>query len=208
MKWLKSYISLACIFIGAGAFADNGKPLNGFYMGALFGQSSIDTGVTTLVGTTLEEEDTAYSFFIGSEVAENVSVEAFYSNFGEASMSGQIGDTFSLDGTAYVWNADSTIKLSGKSMGIAAKLGFDITDKFKGFVKGGWHFWDTDLSLAVGTAAASTTDDGSDLLLGLGIEYDLNEKVAFVVGYDRYTFDGNDIDVDVDFLHAGIKVRF
>ena len=143
MKWLKSYIALACIFIGGGAFADNGKPLNGFYMGALFGQSSIDTGVSNLVGTTVDEEDTAYSFFIGSEVAENVSVEAFYSNFGEASLVGETGDTFDLDGATAVFIGDAALKLSGKSMGIAAKLGFDITDKVNGFVKGGWHWWDS-----------------------------------------------------------------
>ena len=99
---------------------------------------------------------------------------------------------------------NTSLNMSGKSMGIAAKLGFDITKKFKGFVKGGWHFWDVDLNLAIGTGAASTTDDGSDLLLGLGIEYDFNKEVAFIVGYDRYQLD----DTDVDFLHAGIKVRF
>jgi hypothetical protein len=177
-------------------------------MGALFGQSSIDTDINNVVGATLEEEDTAYSFFIGSEVVENIYVEAFYSNFGEASLVGETGDTFDLDGATAVFIGDATIKLSGKSMGIAAKLGFDITDKVNGFVKGGWHWWDSTITETAATGADSTTDDGNDLVLGLGIEYDLNEEVAFIVGYDRYTFDGNVIDLDVDFLHAGIKVRF
>jgi hypothetical protein len=204
MKWLKRNIALACIFIGGGAFADNGKPLNAFYMGALFGQSSIDTDINNVVGATLEEEDTAYSFFIGSEVAENVSVEAFYINLGEASLVGENGDTFDIGSEAFAFNANGTIKATAKSMGIAAKLGFDITDKVNGFVKGGWHWWDSTATIAAGTTAASTTDNGSDLLLGLGIEYDINKKVAFIVGYDRYKFDED----NVAFLNAGIKVRF
>ena len=204
MKWLKSYIALACIFIGGGAFADNGKPLNGFYTGALLGQSSIETGVSNLAGTTVDEEDTAYSFFIGSEVAENVSVEAFYINLGEASLVGENGDTFDIGSEAFAFNANGTIKATVKSMGIAAKLGFDITDKVNGFVKGGWHWWDSTSTVADATAAATITDDGSDLLLGLGIEYDINKKVTFIVGYDSYKLD----DVDVASLNAGIKVRF
>ena len=119
-------------------------------------------------------------------------------------MVGETGDTFDLDGATAVFIGDATIKLSGKSMGIAAKLGFDITDKVNGFVKGGWHWWDSTSTVADATAAASITDDGSDLLLGLGIEYDINKKVTFIVGYDRYKAD----DVDVAFLNAGIKVRF
>ena len=208
MKLLKSNIALACIFIAGGAFADSGKPLNAFYMGALFGQSSIDTGIDNVVGATLEEEDRAYSFFIGSEVAENVSVEAFYSNFGEASLLGQNDDAYRLAGEVTVFNSDSTIKVAGKSMGIAAKLGFDITDKFRGFVKGGWHFWGADLNMVDATGTVSETDGGNDLVLGLGIEYDFNKDFAFIVGYDRYKLDGDNIDIDVDFLHAGIKVRF
>ena len=39
--------------------------------------------------------------------------------------------------------------------------------------------------------------------MGIGAEYDISEKVSFVIGYDKYTLD----DDDVTFLNGGIKVR-
>ena len=176
----------------------------GFYVGALYGSTSLDTGVDTVVGATLDEDDTGYAFVIGNEIDENVSIEGFYIDFGEASLKGDSGDTFVLDGTAYVFNASATIKATGTSMGVAGKLHFDMTEKLNGFFKIGMHSWDTEETLAAATTSATTTDDGIDILMGIGAEYDISEKVAFVVGYDKYTLD----DDDVTFLNGGIKVRF
>ena len=89
-------------------------------------------------------------------------------------------------------------------MGVASKLHFDMAEKLSGFVKFGMHSWDTEETLAAATASATTTDDGIDTLMGIGAEYDVSEKVALVVGYDKYNLD----DDDVTFLHGGIKVRF
>lgn len=207
MKNLLTYITLAGVVIAGGAVAEevNGKwGSKSFYMGALLGQSSINTGVNTLVGATLKEEDTASIFFIGSEINKNISVEGFYGDFGEASLTGSINDTFDVDGDTYTFNKNGTIKVTAKSVGIAAKLRFDISDKFKGFAKGGWHWWDSETTLATGTSEASEKEDGSDLLIGLGLEYDISEKVAFTVGYDRYKFDQS----SVAFLNGGIRVQF
>ena len=176
----------------------------GFYVGALYGSTSLDTGVDTVVGATLDEDDTGYAFVIGNEIDENVSIEGFYIDFGEASLKGDSGDTFVFDGTTYVFNASATIKATGTSMGVAGKLHFDMTEKLSGFFKIGMHSWDTEETLAAATASATTTDDGIDILIGIGAEYDISEKVAFVVGYDKYTLD----DDDVTFLNGGIKIRF
>ncbi|MDC0476196.1 porin family protein [Alphaproteobacteria bacterium] len=176
----------------------------GFYVSALYGSTSLDTGVDTVVGATLDEDDTGYAFVIGNEIDENMSIEGFYIDFGEASLKGDSGDTFVLDGTTYVFNASATVKATGTSMGVAGKLHFDMVEKLGGFVKFGMHSWDTEETLAVATASATSTDDGIDILMGIGAEYDVSEKVAFVVGYDKYTLD----DDDVTFLNGGIKVRF
>jgi OOP family OmpA-OmpF porin len=176
----------------------------GFYVGALYGSTSLDTGVDTVVGATLDEDDTGYAFVIGNEIDESVSIEGFYIDFGEASLKGDSGDSFVLDGNAYVFNASATIKATGTSMGVAGKLYFDMTEKLNGFFKIGMHSWDTEETLAAATASATTTDDGIDILMGIGAEYDVSEKVAFVIGYDKYTLD----DDDVTFLNGGVKVRF
>ena len=72
-----------------------------WYVGGAFGSTAIDTGVSAVSGATLDEEDTGSSFFIGTKMSENLSVEGFYTDFGEASLSGDSGDTFVLDGTTY-----------------------------------------------------------------------------------------------------------
>ena len=186
------------------AFIPSFASAEGFYLSALYGSTSLDTGVDTVVGATLEEEDTGYAFAIGNEIDDNVPIEGFYIDFGEASLRGDNGDTFVLDGTAYVFTASSTIKATGTSMGVASKLHFDMAEKLSGFVKFGMHSWDTEETLAAATASATTTDDGIDILMGIGAEYDVSEKVALVVGYDKYNLD----DDDVTFLNGGIKVRF
>ena len=82
------------------AFIPSVASAEGFYLSALYGSTSLDTGVDTVVGTTLEEDDTGYAFAIGNEIDDNVSIEGFYIDFGEASLRGDNGDTFVLDGTA------------------------------------------------------------------------------------------------------------
>ena len=196
---MKNFI-IAAIAVLIPSFAN----AEGFYVSALYGSTSIDTGVDTVVGATLDEDDTGYAFVIGNEIDENVSIEGFYIDFGEASLKGDSGDTFAIDGTTYVFNASATIKATATSMGVAGKLHFDMAEKLNGFFKFGMHSWDSEETLAAGTASATATDDGVDILMGIGAEYDVSEKVALVVGYDKYNLD----DDDVTFLNGGIKVRF
>ena len=176
----------------------------GYYVGALYGSTSIDSGVDAVVGATLDEDDTGFAFVIGNEVDATVAVEGFYINFGEASLSGDNGDTFSIGGTAYQFTSTATIESSATSMGVAGKLKFDMAEKLQGYVKGGFHWWESELTVAVATTSASTTADGTDLLFGFGAEYDIGEKVAFIAGYDKYNLD----DEDVTFVHGGIKLSF
>ena len=192
------------IVAAVAAFIPSIASAEGFYVGALYGSTTLDSGVDTVVGATLDEDDTGYAFVIGNEIDENVSIEGFYIDFGEASLKGDSGDTFVLDGTAYAFTGSATIKSSATSMGVAGKLHFEMTEKLNGFFKFGMHSWDSETTTAAATGSATVTDDGVDILMGIGAEYDISEKVAFVVGYDKYTLD----DDDVTFLNGGIKIRF
>jgi hypothetical protein len=174
-----------------------------FYVGGLFGATSIDSGIDTVVGATLDEDDSGYSFMIGSEMNDALSVEGFYTDFGEASLAGDNGDTFVVSGTTYTFNTQATVVAAGSTIGVAGKLNFDMTENFSGFFKGGMHWWEIESTLTAATGSASATDSGSDLLMGLGAEYDLGESAALVVGYDKYSVysDG------VTFFNAGLKFK-
>ena len=194
---MKKFIVAASV-----AFIPSVASAEGFYIGALYGSTILT--LNTVVGATLDEDDTGYAFVIGNEIDENLSIEVFTSILGEAAWKGDSGDTFDLNGTSYEFTASATIKATATSMGVAGKLNFDMAEKLNGFFKLGMHSWDSEVTTAVATASATTTDDGIDILMGIGAEYDVSEKVAFVVGYDKYTLD----DDDVTFLNGGIKILF
>ena len=51
---------------------------NKFYLDLNIGESEIDTGVTNLVGSKLDEKDDSWSANVGYEVNENLSIEFGY----------------------------------------------------------------------------------------------------------------------------------
>ena len=65
-----------------------------FYIGITSGQTDVDTGITEIVGSTLDEDGTGNSFFIGKKINGNISIEGFYTDLGKVSLSGNSGDTF------------------------------------------------------------------------------------------------------------------
>ena len=196
MKHLIATISLLLLPMTASA--------DGWYAGIAGGSTNVDTGITAVVGATLDETGTGTSVFIGKEVNETLSVEGFYTDLGEASLSGDNGDTFIIDRTTLTFNSTASIAITAKTMGIAGKAAFDMGENFRGYVKGGFHSWDAELKLAVGTATASAKDDGTDIVWGVGAEYMMGEKTALLLGYDNYKLD----DESVTFLHAGIRFKF
>ena len=196
MKRLIATVTLLLLPITANA--------EGWYAGIAGGSTDIETGVTDVSGATLDETGTGISYFIGKEINENLSIEGFYTDLGEAKLSGDNGDTFTFDGTAYQFNTTASITVSAKSMGIAGKAKFDMGNSLQGYVKGGLHSWDADVKLAVGTASASTKTDGTDVLWGVGAEYKMGEKTSLLAGYDNFKLD----DETVTYLHAGVLFRF
>ena len=194
----KLLITSFLIFSSFAAHAD------GFYGGILMGQTAIDTGVSAVSGATLDEDGTGTSFFIGKEVNDQFSIEGFYTDLGEASLSGDSGDTFVIDATTYQFTATAKLAVEAETIGIAGKMVFDMGQNLRGYFKGGLHSWESEVKLSTGTASASLLTDGTDIIWGIGSEYIVNEDVSLLVGYDDYTLD----DESVSFLHAGILLKF
>ena len=185
MKIILMFFSLIIFSVSAKA--------EGFYVGFLTGSSNIDSGVTAVNGATLDEDGSASSFFFGKRINNNLSIEGFYTDLGEASLTGDNGDTFVVEGTTYQFITSATLAVSSTTLGLAAKYDFDINEKSKFFVKAGFHNWETDLKISVGTASASLTTDGSDTMYGLGAEYKLNEQFSLIAGYDNYKIDSENV---------------
>ena len=104
-----------------------------FYAGIDIAQISLDTGVSN-ISANLDEDDTLMKFTGGYNVNENVSIEAFYLDFGQASLSGVSGNRFSYKGSTYQFIATGTIYLTADVAGVGIMSDYDLCEHFEGNV--------------------------------------------------------------------------
>ena len=86
----------------------------------------------------------------------------------------------------------------------AAALGRWPVRRFKPFVKAGVLAWEEDGETITIAGPAPRSADGTDLLLGAGLDVDLPARFAFRVDWERYAFDG----ASSDGLWASLLYRF
>ena len=93
---------LISAFIGSISIAN----ADTFYVGAGGGKTTVDTGAS--VGTaSLDEDDAGFKFFTGVVFNQFFAMEYFYNYYGEAGISGNNGQTFTIDGTQYQFSVDN-----------------------------------------------------------------------------------------------------
>jgi hypothetical protein len=180
---------LSLIAIPSYAFAQKSK----MYVGAEYTKNTIDTGVS--VGTaTLDEKDSGYSLFIGTEVDKNFDVEFSYNSFGEASVSGNNGSTFNVNGTAYEFTADGA-KLAAKadSFGLALKPKVTLGQNVDLVGTLGYHKWESKLTASASNiSGGSITEDGYDFFYGIGIKANF-QNFSAGLGYNIYKLDSEEV---------------
>ena len=154
--------------------------------------NEIETGVTN-ISSTLDEKDSGYSLYAGLPMSENMDIEVSYNDFGEASLSGNNGNQFSLDGTTYQFTTTATLASSATSIGFAAKQKFELSEGITLYGKLGVHKWDSKFSVSSTDTTASLDDDGADVFYGAGLEVSLS-NLKGRIGYSLYDLDGEDID--------------
>ncbi|NVK19247.1 MAG: outer membrane beta-barrel protein [Methylocystaceae bacterium] len=198
-------LTTALVMASSVSFAGDYKTKRGaelFYLGGSVGRSSTDTGITE--GTaTLDEEDISYKVYGGLQFNKYLGAEIHYINFGEASLSGNNGSTFSIDGTNYTFNQNADISISGQSFGLSGTLGYKM-GAVRPFVKGGLHRWDVDASLNSATTSADDNESGFDAVVGAGAELTIIGGLNLRAEYEHYVLGSADVNV----LSAGINYRF
>ena len=201
-KTIKLLITtLTMIFISFGVIAE------GFYVGFSTGQSSFNTGITNVAGSSLDEESTAHSFFIGKKINKILSLEGFYTDLGKVTLTANSGDTFNSHyGTiTYGGGFSSTLEINSNTFGIAGKFDFINNEKSNFYLKAGLHNWETELKAKRGSfTLGSLKIDGTDKIVGLGSEYQISDNLSLIAGYDKYYLD----KTDTTYLHIGTKYKF
>jgi hypothetical protein len=160
---------------------------NKFYFDLNLGESEIDTGVTNLVGSKLDEKDDSWSANIGYEVNENFSIEFGYIDFGGWSLTGNNGDTFDWKGDTYAFVVDNArLAASGDAYKIVIKESLVISEYLNFVGKAGVHFYDGKFKeTGDGIATTNKTTDGEDYYYSLGLEGKFNN---FYIGanFEKY----------------------
>jgi hypothetical protein len=130
---------------------------NGFYVGGSFGQTSLKINDLDFDGFDFSASDTSYKIIAGYRFMGFLAVEGSYVDFGRLSDSPPgTGDPVSV-------RAD----LKGLDAFAMGMLPLGIADIF---AKVGVVSWDADIQSAIGDIIHFTTDNGTDMVFGIGAQ--------------------------------------
>lgn len=195
MKQLIATISLLLLPMTANA--------EEWYAGIAGGSTNLDFGITDVVGATADKTGTGASVFIGKQVNEWFSIDGFYTDLGEGTVSGENGDSYKTRSGSGQFLSTGKDVLSVKTIGFVGKAGMS-NGRFRTYLKGGYHFWDKKVVVNRAGVITSAEFDGDSTIWGVGTEYKMTEKTALLLGYNNYKLGGD----SATFFHAGVLFKF
>ena len=156
------------------------------YVGVSGGESKFRTDCSSLF--TCDTKDTAWKAYFGSSVNDILGLEVGYTDFGKIRASG--GETDAWAGN------------------ISVTAGIPIGDRFRAFAKGGGIYGRTDVRASADSLLQTGHKDGWGTTWGFGAALGITRTVQVRVDWDRYRLDFAGGSRDVDFLSAGVQMRF
>jgi len=180
MKNIKALLVIAGFSAAAGlagpASAQMSDIMSSAYVGASFGTSDFGDTCSGFAGC--DDKDSAWKIFGGYQVNRTFAVELGYTNLGEASIPGG-----GVELTA--WELLGIAAIPVGPVSLYGKLGFARGE-------------------AEGTGAFSgSSDSGTDLTYGIGVQYDFTKQLGIRGEWQRYDF-----DEAVDVMSIGVVFRF
>lgn len=170
----------------------------GWYVGASTGSTDQKDACDGVVGS-CDDTDTGWKIVGGRQVNENWGFEFGFVDLGESTLLGTfLGFPISAKAEA------DGFTFAGVG---TAPLG----EKGAFFGKFGLLRWDVDVSGTVLGLTASESDDGIDPMFGVGLKYDVTERVAIRGEWERFLDVGDNNttgESDVDLLSIGVQVGF
>lgn len=193
---LKKYIAMAILLSGnVCSLSSHGAG----YIGISTGSVKLDTGVTGLTGSaSLDEKDTSFKLMAGKNITPTVSIEGFYVDYGEASVTGNAGDQFTIEGItlAFVVN-NGKLESSASAFGASALFNRSVSPATSLYGEIGLARWDAEVNQSgpgIGTSTL-TSDTGIDLYFGVGMKFNLNTQFSLALDYEIHEVDDSDVDL-------------
>lgn len=190
MKYISTTTAAILLAFSSVTYAGSGN-----YFGASFGNTEVDTGISTSTAT-LDEEDSGFKILYGKKLQDWFAFEIAFHDFGESSLTGTPGDLFTFEGVTYQFVQNATVAVNGEAFAFSGLFSNEFTPSLSGFGRIGLSRWESE-----GTAGGVTIkSDGTDLLYGVGLQYDVNQTIGIRGEYE--------VHEDLDFLSVGFITRF
>lgn len=167
-----------------------------YFGGAVGYLNSSGTGIGIVCGEH-NCSDMSWKAYGGYQVTETVAAELGYHNLGH-----QEHVRASADGkTSYLWNVNTT------ALSASAKVSTGMFDKVDAFGRVGFMAWNAPVEVAStaseGSKATDPSDNGgTDLLIGAGADYKVNENLSVRGEYEHV---GGDLKAHMFSLGANYK---
>ena len=157
------------------------------YMGLAAGRT--DTNVAP-DGSDVTRDGTSLEIRAGRSLYDIFAVEVGYVDFGDMGFAQGLAEG----------------EISGDAFELTIVAHYPLNKTFNLLASVGVSDWDTSLG---GAGYESTYEDnGTDLVLGVGINYMLNDKSSFDLRYKDYDIGALDKDLGMDCISLGIKLSF
>ena len=187
--------TIAALFLATASMTAIASDASQGYIGISYSKVDIDTGISNTTGTAvLKEDDNSIKLFAGLNIDDNFAVEGHYIDFGEASLSGNNGDTFVEKGTTYQFLTTATIKVEAESYGVSGLYKFNIDNDITPFLKLGLHRWEATATVNAGSVTGSGSVDGTDPFYGLGVSASVSDNIDVRAEFERFEADSEDFD--------------
>jgi hypothetical protein len=151
----------------------------------------------SFTSTNSESSDTGYRIFGGFTRGENLAFEFAYSDFGAATFRAQ------SNGCCFYPAGPVGVSLASKGLEAAMIWRGTVSETFMVLGRLGILQWDVDVTARVGSDTGTSGSDGSDLLYGFGVEYEMSATLGVRGEITRYSMD----DVDLDLFSLSMVIR-
>jgi len=151
-----------------------------FYVGASVGDSAVEVD-----SISFDESDFGYKIWGGFTFLKFLGIEASYLDLGAPEASG-------LKAEVTGWDAEL--------VGI-----LPLGKRFELFAQVGYVLWDVDLEASAPQFSGSSSEDGSDLIYGVGAAYTFGSHFGLRFEYELIDIDLTD---DVTFISLGAHWKF
>lgn len=206
MKLMKAGIMVLALGVPVGMAQANYYYGEGPYIGFSVGVTEYDLGIGNWIDNTIspgsasvDDSDVGVKFFWGYRLSDNFGLELFYANLGETSFDGV------SDGSGDFW-LDGPVGGHTKNTGygFSAYANVPLGAMFDVYGKAGVYRWSVRESVFNAVDTRRISDSGSDILYGAGVGFNVTDRSALRLEWERYAkvYDVYDIDMfSLGFVH-------